>query len=68
MAVGSIQEKCWLTVVEGESGNSTVAEGGILVTGKSGRAVLKSDWDISWFKDPQGGVSLPNQSNLFLIL
>ena len=36
MAVGSIQENCWLTVAEGESGNSTVAEGGILVTGKSG--------------------------------
>ena len=35
-AVSSIQVKCWLTVAEGESGNSTVAEGGMLVTGKSG--------------------------------
>ena len=35
MAVGSIQEKCWLIVTQGELGNSTVAEGGILVTGKS---------------------------------
>ena len=36
VAVGSIQKKCWLIVAEGESGNSTVAEGGIMVTGKSG--------------------------------
>ena len=32
VAVGSIQKKG----AEGESGNSTVAEGGIMVTGKSG--------------------------------
>ena len=37
----------------------TVAEGGI---------VLKGRWDISWFKNPQGVMPLPNQPDLFLIL
>ena len=32
------------------------------------RIVLKGRWDISWFKNPQGIVSLPNQPHLFLIL
>ena len=30
--------------------------------------VLRGRWDISWFKNPQGVVPLPNQPNLFLIL
>ena len=32
------------------------------------RIVLKGRWDISWFKNPQGVVPLPNQPNIFLIL
>ena len=34
VAVGDIQGKSRFTVVEGESSNSTVAEGGILVSDK----------------------------------
>ena len=30
--------------------------------------MLKGRWYISWFKNPHGVVSLPNQPNLFLIL
>ena len=59
VAVGNIQAKSRFTVAEGESRNSTVAEGGI---------VLKGRWDISWFKNPQGVMPLPNQPDLFLIL
>ena len=59
VAVGNIQAKSRFTVGEGELRNSTVAEGGI---------VLKGRWDISWLKNPQGVVPLPNQPNLFLIL
>ena len=35
VAVGDIQGKSRFTVVEGESMNSTVAEGGMLVTSKN---------------------------------
>ena len=65
MAVGSIQGKSRFTVAEGESRNSTVAEGRMLVSNKNS---VKSWWDISWFKNPQGVVPLLNQTNLFLRL
>ena len=29
--------------------------------------VLKSKWDINWFKNPQGVVLLFNQQNVFLL-
>ena len=64
VAVGSIQRKNNFTVAEWESKNSIVAEGGILV---SNEEVLKGRWHGSWFKNPQGGVPLPDQLNLFLI-
>ena len=64
MAVGGIQGKSRFTVEQGESRNTTIAEGGILVSDKNS---VKSRCDISWFKNHQGVVPLPNQPNLFLI-
>ena len=63
--VGSIQGNSRFTVAEGESRNYTVAGGGMLVSNK---IVIKVRWDISWFKNPQGVVHLPNQPSLFLTL
>ena len=64
VAVGNIQGKTRFTLAEGESRNSTVAEDRMLVSNKNS---VKSRWDISWFKNPQGVIPLPNQPNLFLL-
>ena len=69
VSVGSIQGNSRFTLLEGEWGNSTMAERGIF-----GKVlvligiVLKGRWDISWFRNPQGVVPLLNQTNVFLIL
>ena len=59
MAIGSIQGKNKFIVAKGESRNSTVAVGGMLVFNKK---------SVSWFKNPQGIVPLHIRPNLFLIL
>ena len=58
VTVGSIQGKSRFTVAEGQSRNSTVA---LLECWYLIRIVLKSRWDISWFKNPQRLVRLLNQ-------